>query len=486
MENDSTLNFIEKRGDYEIYSAPAAGFTNGHSASANAEYSENSSVVFDDSGIIQPRTFTQGDKTYKYIPFGTDDMLPYHIIEKVGENMVMAQNKLFNALTCYGQGVRFYDIATEKKTRDREIRDFYFRNQLNRFFIEQVLDMKYFFFTVTVIVLDNEGCHIVQVRHKESCFCRFEKADDNGRINHVFYANWKNTVQDGDVEIIELLDEIDPWGDLRVRMGLDPDPSTGECRRAARGDAFGRATRTRKFAILTRFPTPGYQYYPIPFYVATFKDSWYDIYELIGKGKRAKIRNSAPPRFQVEVHKDYWRQICEEDGITDPDKIKARIKQEKQNINDFIGGNENIGKTWISGFYIDPATGKEVHMVHIVDVEQGRKEGGDWADDVQEASNSLCYGDNVHPNLVGATPGKSAMNNSGSDKRELFLLKQAAETAFHDVLLEPFRVMLYYNNWQEKYDVDVPFIVLTTLDENKEKKEVKPNPDANGNNSNEA
>ena len=168
-----------------------------------------------------------------------------------------------------------------------------------------------------------------------------------------------------------------------------------------------------------------------------------------------------------------------------PIRFNYNIKQEKQNINDFISGNENIGKTWISGFYIDPASGKEVHMVHIVDVEQGRKEGGDWADDVQEASNSLCYGDNVHPNLVGATPGKSAMNNSGSDKRELFLLKQAAETAFHDVLLEPFRVMLYYNDWQEKYDVDVPFIVLTTLDENKEKKKVKPDPDANGNNSNE-
>jgi len=45
--------------------------------------------------------------------------------------------------------------------------------------------------------------------------------------------------------------------------------------------------------------------------------------------------------------------------------------------------------------------------------------------------------------------------------------------------------MLYYNGWQEKYDVDVPFIVLTTLDENKEKKKVKPDPDANGNNSNE-
>ena len=103
MEQSETLQFIEKRGDIEVYGTSAAGFVNGHSASANSEYSENSSVVFDDSGIIQPRTFTQGGKSYEYIPFGGDDMLPYNIIDKVGENMVMAQNKLFNALTCYGE-----------------------------------------------------------------------------------------------------------------------------------------------------------------------------------------------------------------------------------------------------------------------------------------------------------------------------------------------------------------------------------------------
>ena len=73
------------------------------------------------------------------------------------------------------------------------------------------------------------------------------------------------------------------------------------------------------------------------------------------------------------------------------------------------------------------------------------------------------------------------MNNSGSDKRELFLLKQANETAFHDVLLLPFRVLLYFNEWNRNIDVDVPMIVLTTLDENKEKKTVKNNPDGNNN-----
>lgn len=157
--------------------------------------------------------------------------------------------------------------------------------------------------------------------------------------------------------------------------------------------------------------------------------------------------------------------------------MKERIKKEKQQIEDFITGSDNIGKTWVTGYYVDPATGKEVRMVRIYDVENGKKEGGDWADDVQESANSICYGDNVHPNLVGATPGKSSMNNSGSDKRELFMLKQACETAFHDIMLLPFRVLIHFNGWEDKVDVDVPMIVLTTLDENKDSKTVKPNKD---------
>ncbi|MCH3994291.1 MAG: hypothetical protein LKE54_04440 [Prevotella sp.] len=481
---NAKMKYVGRKGDKEIYAIGGVGFVNSKQESANAEYSENSSEIFDgDDGTQTYKNIHQGNRSYTYVPFGMDDQLPFHIIGKVGENMVMAQNKLFNVLTCYGQGIRFFDRKTLQKTDDEEIQTFAFRNQLNRFFVEQAMDMKYFYFTVTCIILDNEGLRIVQMRHKESCYVRFEKADKLGHIGHVFYANWRNFVNDDDIEVIPLLDETDPYGDLQVRLGLVPDPKTGRVRKPAASDPFGRATRNRKFAILTRFPTPGFQYYPIPFYSAIFRDSWYDIYELIGKGKRAKIRNSAPPRFQVEVHKDYWDNLCDQEGITDPEKRQARIKLEKHNIEAFISGNVNIGKTWVTGYYVDPASGKDVRMVRIYDIEQGKKEGGDWSDDVQEASNSLCYGDNVHPNLVGATPGKSSMNNSGSDKRELFLLKQATETAFHDVLLEPFRVLIYFNGWNKKVDVDVPMIILTTLDENKETKTVKPDP--NGNNGTE-
>lgn len=461
-------------GDNEVYSFTPVGISKRSAANvttANAEYAENSSTVFDGDGIIQPKTFTRGDKSYKYIPYGPDDRLPYHLIRLVGDNMVMAQNKLFNVLTCYGGGLRFRPVDGQTAVPDA-LTEFAFRNSLDRFFIEQAMDMKYFFFTVTCIILDRDGKNIVQIRHKESCYCRFEQADDNGRINHVFYANWlKGSVTGDDVEIIPLLDYNDPYGDLRVRLGFDPDPATGECRRPLKTDPAGRPTRDRKFAILTRFPTPGFQYYPVPFYTSIFRDSWYDIYELIGKGKRAKIRNSAPPRFQIEVHKDYWDNLCDQEGITDPVKRKARIALEKRNIEQFITGSANIGKTWITGYYVDPASGKEVRMVRVYDVEGGKTEGGDWSDDIQEASNSICYGDNVHPNLVGATPGKSSMNNSGSDKRELFNLKQLCETAFHDILLQPIRTILWFNDWHRLVDVDVPILMMTTLDKNTEVKE---------------
>ena len=116
--------------------------------------------------------------------------------------------------------------------------------------------------------------------------------------------------------------------------------------------------------------------------------------------------------------------------------------------------------------------GNEVHDIRISAIASpGGKEGGDWNEDVQAASNTICYSDNIHPNLVGAVPGKSQSNNSGSDKRELFVMKQALEIAFHDILLAPYRLAAHYNGMD--VEVTLPMIQLTTLDEHKDAKIVK-------------
>ena len=219
-----------------------------------------------------------------------------------------------------------------------------------------------------------------------------------------------------------------------------------------------------------RMPTPGQRYYPNPYYVSIFRSDWYDIQQLIGKGKKAKIRNASSVKYHVEVHKDYWMSLFESEHIYDPAAQELRKKKELENIRNFIMGSRNAGKVWVSSYYIDNY-GKEQSMVriHVIDTS---KEGGDWSEDIQETSNMLCYGLNIHPNLVGATPGKSQSNNSGSDKRELFTLKQALEKAYRDVLMKVHNVVIHYNGWTDKVKPQVPLVLLTTLDKKTDAKKV--------------
>lgn len=413
----------------------------------------DSSNVFDEDGDNVSKKSIPGTD-YVYMSYGTDNLLPFSIINMIGVDEVMSQNKLFNVLTCYGSGLKYLDTATNKPSIDKEIKRWMMQNSLPTFSLEQSTDMKYFFFAVSVIILSQDGSKIVKLRHKEACYCRFEKADDNGKINHVFYGNFRKEVKKETVEVLTLLDEKDPLGELEVLMGRAP---------GADGKTRER-TKERKFAIMVRFPTPGFQYYPIPYYTSIFRGDWYDIKRMIGKGKKAKLKNHASVKYQVEVHKDFWQNILDEERITDPVKQVERLKKEKENIKEFVSGIENSGKVWITGYYLDP-NGKENRMVRVSIIDIG-KEGGDWSEDIQEASNITCYGDNIHPNLVGATPGKSQSNNSGSDKRELFTLKQSLEIAFHDLMYTPHNVVIYYNKWEDKVYPDVPMILLTTLDKN--------------------
>ncbi|QFQ13316.1 hypothetical protein C7Y71_010010 [Pseudoprevotella muciniphila] len=421
---------------------------------------EDTTSVFDDWRMqFRPVPGYAGEM---FAPFGIDNQLPYKIRELIGSDEVTAQNKLFNVLTCYGAGLQLQDSTTKEPTKNAEANKFARRNALSSFYLEQITDMKYYFYAVCIVILSKDGSRINRLVHKDACFCRLQKADRQGRIRHVYYANWQyKSPQKGEVERISLLREHDPIGDLMVKMGKEAGMD---------GKKFVR-TKERKFAILLRFPTVGCQYYPTPYYAAMFRGGSYDEKRLISAAKIAKIRNHASVKYQVEVNRDYWQKLISEERITDPLKQRERIKKEKENIRDFVAGVHNSGKAWITGFYIDPM-GHEVRDIRVVNIE-GTKEGGDYADDINVAANTLCYADNTHPNLVGAVPGKSQQNNSGSDKRELFTMKQAMETAFHDLLLRPLELVCEFNGWDDIVPT-VPMIMLTTLDQHKDAERINP------------
>lgn len=388
------------------------------------------------------------------ISWGQANDLPYGLINTISSDEVMSANKLFNVQCLYGMGLQYCDISTRQPSRDPEVRRFVSRNNFPHLFLEQATDMKYFYFAVMVLILSRDRKKITRVHHLEACNVRFEKADSRGRIRHVFYADWKNTsLSPSDVECIPLLDTHDPAGDLMACTGREADPETGE-----RHDGGGT-----KFAILTKFPTPGYGYYPNPYYTAVFKSGWFDIKQLAAVYKKAKLRNFASIKYMVRIHREYWQDLYKRLGITEDIRKQAEArKKEMENIKKFVSGVENSGKMWFSGVYTTP-DGKEVSQIQIEKVDTS-KEGGDFSEENQEAANMLCYADGIHPNMVGAVPGKTQSNNSGSDKRELFTLKQALELPFRELMYQPHRLIIEFNGWEDKVYPTVPMSLLSTLD----------------------
>lgn len=415
---------------------------------AAAAFTTKSSEVFKEAEEISPRHVS--DKV-SYMPWGADDQMPYDIINLIESDETLSTCQMFNAEVCYGSGLVYQTDEMCKQKVVNEVEEFFLDNDMASYFLGVCQDFKHFGFAVSVIILNEQGNKVVRVLRKEACYVRFAPANKEGVIPQVLYANWRNSVRAEQVEVIPLLNPQSPWTDLQVQV------KKGK----------------RKFAVVSRVPTPDSTYYPIPYYASLFKGKWYNIKQLIGVAKEAKLKNSAPIKYHIEIAKSFWSNIFKAEGITDRVKQQERVNEEKDNIINFLTGMENSGKVLFSEFYVSP-NGEEQHDVVINKIETD-KEGGDWATDIIEAVNMMCFTMRVHSNLVGSVPGKSQTNNSGSDKRELYTIAQALQKPYHDLLFNVHRLIIRFNKWDGAYP-DCPFIQLTTLDENKDAKQVSVTP----------
>ena len=336
------LQEIGASGNLLRYAIVAEGVSKASNSTIEQQYGSDTS--FFGSGEIGDARYTMTEvngREIEYINYGDDDNMPYVLQNLLRKNMVAQRAMAFNVKCCYGQGIRFVDRETKKDVTSDEIRDFCLRNSIHEVFMQQATDMKFFNWSVEVIILSKDHKRIVNIRHKDVSYCRLQKPNDSGRIENVIFGDFRNFGSPINGEIIPLLDIYDPLGDLLARMGKAPDPYTGITGKAPQDG------KDCKFAIISRMPTPGIQFYPVPYYASIFDDAWYDIYRLIGIGKRYMIKNTSAPRIQIEVHRDYWDDLCNNEGIIDAEARKARILKEKDDIINFVCGPENAGKALI-------------------------------------------------------------------------------------------------------------------------------------------
>lgn len=378
----------------------------------------------------------------KVMTWGADNQMPYNILEMIERDETLITCQQFNAEICYGGGLKLDTEQCSDSVRDK-VQEFVDNNDLAALFYGMCLDFKFFGFAVAVVTLTRDGKTIASIERKEAMYCRFGEADERGKLNVLLYANWRNGYpREEEIEFVSII-----YGNNIVEALKEIVPKT----------------KRRRFAVVCRIPTADSTYYPIPYYGALFRGKWYEIKQLIGLAKWAKLKNSAPIKYIVEISNKYWERKRQEWGIADELAFIEKVKETKQMIIDFITGAENSGKAIFSEFFINPATGQTMPEIKISKIETD-KEGGDWASDLQEAINMICFTMRVHSNLVGSVPGRAGgNNNSGSDKRELYTIAQALQKPYHDILFKPIRLIIKYNGWNGCRP-SVSFTQLTTLD----------------------
>ena len=143
---------------------------------------------------------------------------------------------------------------------------------------------------------------------------------------------------------------------------------------------------------------------------------------------------------------------------------KALIKE----INDTLTGEENAGKALASLAKIVPSgNGTTVEKYFSIEKIDNNVSEGEYLTDYETGANVVSYAMGTHPSLIGATPGKNSNSLSGSNIREIFLMKQALSKHMIDRAMRPFHVIKKINKWPSDFVITIPEYTFTTLDEAK-------------------
>lgn len=432
-------------------------------AKSMVKLSDNRDIVTDkeEEGIqVVPKG---GKEPIKFIPRGYNNNMPYVVMKRIGTNVTVGSNVEFKTKVIYGDGVLVYRVSRDQQGNIQkrevlpveapEIFDFLRMNNYNHIRMEIANDLAIFYDSYVEYIFNREERpKIVQIKSKETTCSRISEIDEQtGKSEwHGYSAEWhKGTPTD--LVATPLLDKQAPLRDLMTRMGMLPNEEGKKV-----------TGKQRRFVHNIQMNTPGRFYYGRPYWWSIFASGWYDFSSAIPILKKSLIKNQMSLRYVVYIKDTFWAELYKSHkAIKDEEQLKLREKFLKE-MNDYLTGEENAGKTFVSHFRYDRVKGTEDKDIIITPLESTQN-GGEYIEDSEETSNTLSYGMGVHPSIIGSSPGKNKSIN-GTEARELFIITQALNKTFQEATLEPLYVVKEINGWPKDIYFSVTNCQLTTLD----------------------
>lgn len=401
---------------------------------------------------------------YTVAPWGADNTLPQHVLGKMDQAEIVGSNANFNWQVAFGLGPKLVKLVRDVNNNrvvdyweldEGKEFDWFEQNDIPLFMMETLTDLSYFANAFPVLVFDKSFKKIQGVRHREATFSRWAVNAKTGEIEKMLYSSKWGTYSVDDITAYNVIDEYNAIADLK----------------------FYKYKKEKAVCYPVYMPSPGRPYYSYPSWYSIFRSGWFDQIASIPSLKKAIIKHQLGVKYIIYISPRFFEEQEKQSGIAENDNKGRKELRDKlvAQINETLAGEENAGKTIVAMKEMIP-TGNGASEEKMISIETIKSDiSSEYLDDYETGANVISYAMGVHPSLVGAVPGKNSNSLSGSNIREIFLMKQALTFPMIDRAMRIFSVVRKFNGWDKDVRVVVPEYIFTTLDQNKSGKQESTN-----------
>lgn len=408
----------------------------------------------------EPHLDMQNVAGYRLAPWGNDNDLPQHVMAKIEKAEIVGTNANFNWRVMYGQGPRLVKVVRDPETNaakrfievtDGPAYEWYQRNNVPLLLQEIMTDISYFGNAFPMLIAGDktkEGARvgIKGIIHREAMFSRWG-VDKKDLINrHLYSSKWDEAPTENDIQSSYVIDEYNAVEDIKGRLTLGKDV---------------------RMCFPIYIPSPGRPYYSYPNWWSIFRSGWYDQLISIPGLKKAILKYQLGVKHIIYIADEYFKEKEELMGISkdDHEGRKKLYDEIISQISSVLAGDENAGKAIISKKkLLQNGNGMSLEKLIEVDTIKNDISGGEYLVDYETGANIISYAMDVHPSLIGATPGKNSNSLSGSNIREIFIMKQSLSKPTAYLALQWWPVVREINGWDKDLEIVIQDSLFTTLD----------------------
>ncbi|MFC4261921.1 hypothetical protein ACFOWM_03460 [Ferruginibacter yonginensis] len=360
--------------------------------------------------------------------------------------------------------------------KNRQVYNFIRSREFNRFLLEYTQDWVWFGNCFPELVLDNECKKITNIVHQESCDARFKQMNDSGVIESVYLSKiWglasdqfakfdpkkkpKNLIEnpenltEAESKYVATLDCIDMYDALESTKAIAEKLKSGN--------------KKVKSAILpVNYPSVNKTYYQVPAWDGARLAGWIEIACKIPSLLKSMYSKAFNIKYHIEIPESYFPKKFgpETWEAMDDEKRKTAKKNLLEEMNEFLSGDENAYKTFVSFFDVSPHDHTEHSRIKITPIESKNNIDKELLTS-SAAELQILISMQVNPTIFGAgTVGTGSQRSGGSDIRESFLVHSALLAHERQIMLEPLYLVRDFNEWGEDIVFRFRDTVLTTLD----------------------